>query len=1107
MNGFLSIEFSNHLVAALLHTLWQGAVVAALLWLVLRALPAKRSNLRYVGCVVALLAIVICFSVTWELIDRPVTVRLTSSQSTLTVVPSSVQSPGATLSLHEVAQPKSKTTSQIEWMRLAAGIWIVGLVVMTVRALRAMLGAGRLRRRCVPIDDPSALLLLDVVRSSMRIARRVELAACEQISSPAVIGIVWPTILLPMSVVTGTDANTLRMILAHELAHVRRHDYLVNLFQLLIEAVLFFNPAVWWISRQIRIEREACCDARAIASGATPSDYVKAIAAFAQGIAKPQAAVVAMSGQQPGGLLDRVRRALLPSHRPGLRLPWYSLTGAMIVGAIVLGSVWRTSVAAVELAEKLLTPEERIDKTNEARKEYSPYSGSNVGFTVEGTVSTSDNKKLPRGLYVSVHVANPGSSMSTSTAVDDKDHFSYKSEQGGDLSLSVSAAGYLPAVVGPLTQNEQGKFDPVKLVLQRGFLTTLHVTDEAGQPVKGVTLNVAYSRGGVTGFLFNITTDENGAATSDNGGDIPVTIDATRDGYEPAQFQAVKLSRSDLTELKVKRAKPMSGVVLDKASGKPIAGAGIRIARVEGPSPSMNLADYAPLAAKTDPDGKFTLNTLRSDSIYTLWVTAKGFGHELVPDVHAGQNDLEVKLGPGITFKGKVVGPLNKLMREGKNYVVVYSIQRQLANNGWGSSGRAPVTVKDGEATFEIDDLWPGNINLQAGPVSGSYPSDQSRDDIVLDLTKEPEKPAVKPKRKVVFTFDTPEGAPPPKGTIAVNATVSVPGNGVVPIKDGKATVELEVPAKVGYKPYGTIGYWFKEVWDQTNVEAGDEPFEIKIPVVPAGAVFGKITGLSQKVDLPGQCLLSIVTEQAASGAENVNTDERVKADGKFYIGALPLGGTYRVIAHVEKQFTMSDPIELDESQPLREIELKFDEGKTVEVDVLDPDGKPIAAAPVDFTANVGKMGMGFSPVLTTDTSGKIIFEHVVPEVGDYHVDVAPKKDYQPQRAVIQFDKLPLQVKLQRGVVLEGVVKDQNGNPVRGLVVKGHMNDVTIPWVEAEAATNEKGEFRFSNLTAGDCTLQVDDYQRISEIKPMKVTVSADQNDAVELDVKLRETN
>lgn len=1105
MNGFLSIEFSNHLVAALLHTLWQAAVVAGLLWIVLRALPAKRSHLRYVACTVALLAIVISFSVTWELIDRPVTVRSTSSQSTLTVASSSVQSPGATLSLHDIAQPKTRPASQIAWMRLAAGIWIAGVVVMMVRALRAMLGAGRLRRRCVSIEEPSALLLLDVVRSSMRIARRVKLAASEQISSPAVIGIIGPTILLPMSVVTGTDANTLRMILAHELAHVRRHDYLVNLFQLLIEAVLFFNPAVWWISRQIRIEREACCDARAIASGAAPSDYVRALASFAQGLAKPQAAMLAMSGPQSGGVLDRVRRALLPSHRPGLRLPWYSLTGAMIVGAIVLGSVWRTSAIAVELAEKLLTPEERIAKTNEARKEYSPYPGSNVGFKVDGTVSTSDNKKLPRGLYVSVHVENLGSSMSTSTPVDDKGHFSFKSEQGGNLSLSVSAAGYLPAIVGPIAPNDQGKIDPVKLVLERGFLATLHVTDDSGKPVKGATLNASYSRSNVTGSIFNITTDENGTATSDCGGDISITIDATCDGYEPAQFQGVKLSRSDLTELKLKRARPMSGVVLDKASGKPIADASIRIARVEGPTPSMNLSDYTPIAAKTDQNGKFTLNNLRADSTYTLWIAAKGFGHELVADVHAGQSDLDVKLGPGITFKGKVVGPLNKLMREGKNYVVVYSIQRQLANNGWGSSGRAPVTEKNGEATFEIDDLWPGNTNISAGPVSVTYPADQSRDDIVLDVTKEPEKPAVKPKRKVVFTFDTPEGAPPPKGTIAVNATVSIPGNGVVPIKDGKATVEIEVPAQVGYKPYGTIGYWFKEVWDQTNIEPGDEPFEIKIPVIPAGAVFGKITGLSQKVDLPGQCLLSIVTEQAASGAENVNTNEHVKADGKFYIGALPLGGTYRVVAHIDKQFAMSDPIELDESQPLREIELKFDEGKTVEVDVLDPDGKPIASVPVDFTANVGKMGMGFSPVLTTDAAGKIIFEHVVPEIGDYHVDVAPKKDYQPQRAVIQFDKLPLQVKLARGVVLEGVVKDQNDNPVHGLIVKGHMDDVKIPWVEAEAATNEKGEFRFSNLAAGECTLQVDDYQRISEIKPMKVTIS-DQNDPVEMEVKLRET-
>jgi beta-lactamase regulating signal transducer with metallopeptidase domain len=498
MNGIFSIEFSNHLVAALLHTLWQGAAIAGVLWIVLCAMPARQANARYGACVVALLAMVIAFSITWDLLDRKALPQpiAASVQSTLTISSPPAEASAGSLSLHEIAKAKVQKPATIEWMRVAAMAWVGGVVIMMLRAMRALVGAGRLRRRCVPIEAPAMVLLLDVVRSSMRIARRVKLAASEQITSPAVIGILWPTILLPASVISGTDAQTLRMILAHELAHVRRHDYLVNLFQLLIEAILFFNPAVWWISRQIRIEREACCDARAIASGATPSDYVRALAGFAQGLAKPQAAVMSMSGnQQPGGLLDRVRRALAPQHRPGLRLPWYSLTGSLIVGALVLGSVWRTSVAAVELAEKLLTPEERIAKAKEAQKEYSQGSTYRGKMNVVGTVKTADGKKLPRGMYISLHVTNQGSSMGTSERVNDKGEFRRNDLDGGVVTITVAAPGYAPAFSGPVTPDENGKLDPINLVLEPGFIATFHVTDENGTPVNNALIGGGFVKG------------------------------------------------------------------------------------------------------------------------------------------------------------------------------------------------------------------------------------------------------------------------------------------------------------------------------------------------------------------------------------------------------------------------------------------------------------------------------------------------------------------------------------------------------------------------------------------------------------------------------------
>jgi beta-lactamase regulating signal transducer with metallopeptidase domain len=1117
MNAIFTIEFSNHLVASLLHTLWQGALIASLLWIVLRTLPARQATARYTVCVIALTSIVFSLSATWALTNRTKVVsdtifsgskKMVSDTISESVALPSSDVPFAARTLHEIAKPKAKKTEALGWMRLAAMIWGAGVLVMLVRALRAMLGAGRLRRRCVAIDEPSVLLLLDVVRSSMRIARRVKLAACERISSPAVIGIVWPTILLPMSVVTGTNASTLRMILAHELAHVRRHDYLVNLFQLLIEAVLFFNPAVWWISRQIRIEREACCDARAIASGAAPSDYVKAIATFAQGLAKPQAALMAMSGnQQPGGLLDRVRRALLPSHRPGLRLPWYSLTGALIVGALVLGSVWRTSALAVELAEKLLTPQERIEKAREAQKEYSQTVAYGGKIKITGKVKTADGKKIPRNSFVQISVKNQNSSMSTSRDVDANGEFKLDDINAGSVTATVSSPGYVPAFAGPIAPDESGKLEPLNLVLERGFIATFHVTDDAGQPINAAAIVGAYKKDDNSCYAINLTTDASGTATTDSGADLPVDVTVDADGFEPGNFDNAKLTRSEPLELRLKRAKPTSGVVLDKETGKPIAGAKIRIAAVMGPKPKIDLSENGKPDATTDAEGKFNLNKLRGDSTYVLWVTAAKHGHELVHDVAAGKTDLEIKLGPGIIYKGKITGALDKLYKgKGNERHITYSIQRNLNNNGWGSSANAPVTIKDGVGTFEIEDLWPGNMNISTGARSFSFNVVESRDDIVLDLSKEPEKPKQLPKRKVIITFNTPEGAPPPTGTIGITADKSLPGNGLVNIKDGKAEFEIETPAQIGYKPTGTVGYWFKEEWSK-EVPEGDEPMEFKLDVIPAGAIFGKVTGAVAGKDLPGKCLLSIITDKSAGENVHPDTQERVQADGKFFIGGIPLGGTYRILSHIDKQFAISDPIELDESQPLREIELKFEDGVAVECEVVGPDDQPVQGVAMEFSVNVSGHGFGWgeSDTPRTDPKGKVKFEHVVPDIADYAVGILPKKDFQTQHAVIHFDQLPLRIKLEKGLVLEGVVKDQaTGNPVRGMVVKAWSSG-NAGRAESESATNEKGEFRFSNLAPGKWNFQCDDYNRISQSVPLNVDVS-DQNDAVDLFVKLRES-
>ena len=122
----------------------------------------------------------------------------------------------------------------------------------------------------------------------------------------------------------------LQLIVLHELAHIRRGDYLVNLCQMLVESLLFFNPAVWWISRQIRQEREACCDAMAIELAGERLQYAQTLAQVAGRVL--EAAPAFGDRRNPSGLKDRIQRLLVPGYRPALRLTWFALAAALFAG-------------------------------------------------------------------------------------------------------------------------------------------------------------------------------------------------------------------------------------------------------------------------------------------------------------------------------------------------------------------------------------------------------------------------------------------------------------------------------------------------------------------------------------------------------------------------------------------------------------------------------------------------------------------------------------------------------------------------------------------------------------------------------------------------------
>ena len=319
---------------ALLHLVWQGALVAALLALVLVLLSGRAASLRYaVSC--GALALVVMMGVVTGVRSYPGRVaaqpKLDPSPSrTFLVLPSAVSPitvatfpPARVDRLRDLARTADRALPAI------VTFWLLGVALLTARLVIQWLQARRLvTGSASPAREPWPSLARRLALA-LGVRHAVRLLESTAIEVPAVLGVLRPVILLPASAVTGLTTAQLEMILAHELAHIRRHDFLVNLFQSAVETLLFYHPAVWWISRQMRIERENCCDDLAVAVCGTPLQYARALARLEELRADAMPLAVSAKG---GSLMERIRRIVR-----GSRVEANPVRGATALAVLVLG--------------------------------------------------------------------------------------------------------------------------------------------------------------------------------------------------------------------------------------------------------------------------------------------------------------------------------------------------------------------------------------------------------------------------------------------------------------------------------------------------------------------------------------------------------------------------------------------------------------------------------------------------------------------------------------------------------------------------------------------------------------------------------------------------
>ncbi|WZB77268.1 M56 family metallopeptidase [Achromobacter insuavis] len=211
------------------------------------------------------------------------------------------------------------------WLALA---WLAGCALAALRLLFGLAWLRGVLRASQPWPDPAWQARVADMAHRLRLSRTVGLRVARHLSTPVTAGWLKPVILVPASLVTGMPADLLAALLAHELAHVRRHDYLVNLLQHAAEVLLFFHPSIWWLSRRLRIERERIADQMAAALIGGPMPLARACTRWNA----PTMRRRRWRAARDGDLLDRIRRLVRPdtlAARRAVALPVLAMSCAL----------------------------------------------------------------------------------------------------------------------------------------------------------------------------------------------------------------------------------------------------------------------------------------------------------------------------------------------------------------------------------------------------------------------------------------------------------------------------------------------------------------------------------------------------------------------------------------------------------------------------------------------------------------------------------------------------------------------------------------------------------------------------------------------------------
>ncbi|MEL6105418.1 MAG: M56 family metallopeptidase [Planctomycetota bacterium] len=672
----------------LLHSLWQMTLFALAAGCLSRFCLRGRTNIAYLTHTAALMfgvaALPLTFLATGTQFDssRPVTSTWNAerfehdrtSENGISSSPDHAQPASLPMAAKTTAQAAMGPTAVAESQdRVATDLWrwtlpwfaavyVIGVLIMLARLAWSFWYVERIRRVAQTVTEGPVRIAIESLckRWSLRVIPA--LAHSNQVLTPKVVGLIKPTILLPASALSGLSVGELELILSHELAHLRRHDLWVNLFQRVAESLLFFNPATWWLSRRVSLLREFCCDDQALASaGNSDEPQLRYAEALLRCVQLSEDRIVGIGslgtdGRSPSELRRRVARVLGESiTEPLPRLTRGSVT-LLFLGAVIFAGSWfwpgeDTSAASGPSwvgqtetvdGDGVRATNSEVDRRNEQSAK-TESTNSDQPATLSGQIVMADGSPASVEGWMSYDTRFENGNGASGTAEQFTNQFDVKVGPGTTY-LTHHVKGYAPAWTPKIELKPGQRRGDLKLILTDGTSQRVRLVNARDEPISGATLlahPVIHGQSG--GFNFPKTTDQNGEHVFTHLAATKYSIRAEADGYEPIRGQIVELRPGETIRLSMTKSVEATGVVLRASDRSPLAAASVRLIHESNEtggdrsfSDSRSDNWWGEEYAKTRQRGQFTLDRLVRGGRYLALIETSDGSRAMVDSIEAG---------------------------------------------------------------------------------------------------------------------------------------------------------------------------------------------------------------------------------------------------------------------------------------------------------------------------------------------------------------------------------------------------------------------------------------------------------------------------------------